>query len=386
MSEALGSFPYLEPDEAVLLHAVANPFELPEDASVPAVADTANGHMTSINESGAERSDGELYESLGSVALSTDTVRSYLNQIGKIPLLTAEQEVELSRQIEAGQIAARVLGCLQGEATPEEGENGYERFRPDMDLLPEVVAQGEEAKHHMVQANLRLVVSIAKRYTGRGMELLDIIQEGNTGLIRAVEKFDYAKGYKFSTYAGWWIRQGIQRALDNQARTIRVPNHMAQSINRARLTANRLRNTLGREPTDEEIAADLGETDPRMVIWYRELDREPASLTADLGEDSDATLADFLVEDGAPAPDSSLTYQDMGTQVNKLLETLGERESAILRMRFGLLGEPIHTIKQVSAALGLSRERVAFLESRALSRLSKAVKAAGYSLQDLLPD
>jgi RNA polymerase primary sigma factor/RNA polymerase nonessential primary-like sigma factor len=289
-----------------------------------------------------------------------DPVRAYLNGIGRRRLLTAEQEVELARRIEAGLYAAYRL---------ERDTCGADR-RGD---LAAVAAEGRAARDHLLEANLRLVVSIAKRYTGRGLALLDLIQEGNLGLIRAVEKFDYTKGYKFSTYATWWIRQAITRAMADQARTIRIPVHMVERVNRMARVRRELAATLGREPTTAQIAAELGVTELE-VIELISYDREPVSLDQTVGEDGESELGDFVADPG-PGPVDHATTGQLRSEVEIVLATLSQREQAVIRLRFGLDDGRVRTLDEVGRECGLSRERIRQIEKGGLLKLRHPSRA-----------
>jgi RNA polymerase primary sigma factor len=297
----------------------------------------------------------------GEVGISTDLVRAYLKEIGKVPLLTAEQEVELAQRIEAGLFAAeKIRQADEGEAAKISAS-----LRRDLDWL---VLDGGRAKRHLLEANLRLVVSIAKRYLGRGMLFLDLIQEGNLGLIRAVEKFDYTKGYKFSTYATWWIRQAITRAMADQARTIRIPVHMVEQINKLTRVQREMLQELGREPTPEELAKELDMT-PEKVVEIQGYAREPVSLETTIGDDQDSNLGDFIEDADAPIAAEVVSYGLMQEQLNEVLRTLTDREAAVVKMRFGLVDGQPRTLDEIGREFGLTRERIRQIESKTLSKL-----------------
>jgi RNA polymerase nonessential primary-like sigma factor len=291
--------------------------------------------------------------------VSADLVRAYLNGIGRTRLLTAVEEVELSKRIEAGLYA--------DEKLPEAGDD----LEP---LLRVIIAEGKAAKNHLLEANLRLVVSIAKRYTGRGMAFLDLIQEGNLGLIRAVEKFDYTKGYKFSTYATWWIRQAITRAMADQARTIRIPVHMVEQVNRMVRARRDLAAQLGREPSISEIAnaMDVPEFQVIELISY---DREPVSLDQAVGEDGESALGDFVAA-AADNPASTVGQGELRNEVEIVLATLSERESAVIRLRFGLDDGRQRTLDEVGREFGLSRERIRQIEKVTMLKLRDPERAS----------
>ena len=287
---------------------------------------------------------------------TADPVRDYLKQIGKVPLLSAGQEVELAKRIEAGLFAEEKLAEIQG-MTPDQ--------RIDLEWIAK---DGRRAKDHLLEANLRLVVSLAKRYTGRGMFFLDLIQEGNLGLIRAVEKFDYTKGYKFSTYATWWIRQAITRAMADQARTIRIPVHMVEVINKLARAQRQMLQDLGREPTPEELAAELDMT-PEKVVEVQKYGREPISLHTPLGEDGDSELGDLIEDSEAIQPGEAVSFTMLQEQLHSVLDTLSEREAGVVRMRFGLTdGEP-KTLDEIGKAYGVTRERIRQIESKTMLKL-----------------
>jgi RNA polymerase sigma factor (sigma-70 family) len=291
-----------------------------------------------------------------------DTVRAYLNGIGRIRLLTAADEVELARRVEAGLAAGHRLAGGAGDADTR-GE------------LAIVAAEGRTAKERLLEANLRLVVSVAKRYTGRGMAFLDLIQEGNLGLIRAVEKFDYTKGYKFSTYATWWIRQAITRALADQARTIRVPVHVVERINQLARVRGELTTTLGREPSVAELAGALGATH-HQVVELLSYDREPVSLEQAVGEDGDSELGDLLaVAAPQPAPVDAATRRRLRGSVEIVLSTLSQREQTVIRLRFGLDDGRRRTLDEVGRECGLSRERIRQIEQGSLRKLRQPARS-----------
>ncbi|PWU48876.1 RNA polymerase subunit sigma [Micromonospora globispora] len=295
--------------------------------------------------------------------VSTDLVRAYLNGIGRTKLLTAAQEVELSKRIEAGLFAEEKLSTC----TPVSAE-----LRADLALI---VAEGRAAKDHLLEANLRLVVSIAKRYTGRGMAFLDLIQEGNLGLIRAVEKFDYTKGYKFSTYATWWIRQAITRAMADQARTIRIPVHMVEQVNRMVRARRELAVTLGREPTVAEVAVAL-DVPEFQVIELISYDREPVSLDQAVGEDGESALGDFVAAvDPREEPGDAAANGELRNEVRIVLATLSQREQAVIRLRFGLDDGRQRTLDEVGREFGLSRERIRQIEKVTLLKLRAPERA-----------
>jgi RNA polymerase primary sigma factor len=287
---------------------------------------------------------------------TSDPVKDYLKQIGKVALLNATQEVELAKRIEAGLFA-------------EEKINSGGRLDPKLCLeLHWIVEDGRRAKNHLVEANLRLVVSVAKRYTGRGMLFLDLIQEGNLGLIRAVEKFDYAMGYKFSTYATWWIRQASSRALADQARTIRIPVHVSEAINRLTRLQRRMLQDLGREPTPEELAKQLDMT-PEKVIEVQKYGREPISLHTPLGEDGDIEFGDLIEDSEAVVPADAVSFTLLQEQLHSVLDTLTEREAGVVSMRFGLTDGQPKTLDTIGKVYGVTRERIRQIESKTMSKL-----------------
>ncbi|MFJ6694512.1 RNA polymerase sigma factor [Streptomyces sp. NPDC091272] len=287
---------------------------------------------------------------------TADPVKDYLKQIGKVPLLNAEQEVELAKRIEAGLFAEDKLA-------------NSDKLAPKLKRELEIIAQdGGRAKNHLLEANLRLVVSLAKRYTGRGMLFLDLIQEGNLGLIRAVEKFDYTKGYKFSTYATWWIRQAITRAMADQARTIRIPVHMVEVINKLARVQRQMLQDLGREPTPEELAKELDMT-PEKVIEVQKYGREPISLHTPLGEDGDSEFGDLIEDSEAVVPADAVSFTLLQEQLHSVLDTLSEREAGVVSMRFGLTDGQPKTLDEIGKVYGVTRERIRQIESKTMSKL-----------------
>jgi RNA polymerase primary sigma factor len=294
---------------------------------------------------------------VASAGATADPVKDYLKQIGKVALLSAGQEVELAKRIEAGLFAGHMLA--EGSALLRPGQG--------MDL-ERVAEDGRRARDHLVEANLRLVVSLARRYAGRGMLLLDLIQEGNVGLIRGVEKFDYTKGYKFSTYATWWIRQAITRAMADQARTIRLPVHMVEAVHKLARARRQMLQDLGREPTPEELAAELDMT-PEKVIEVQKYGREPISLHTPLGEDGDSEFGDLIEDSGAIQPGEAVSFTLLQEQLHSVLDTLSEREAGVVSMRFGLTDGQPKTLDEIGKAYGVSRERIRQIESKAMSKL-----------------
>jgi RNA polymerase primary sigma factor len=288
---------------------------------------------------------------------TADPVKDYLKQIGKVALLTAGQEVELAKRIEAGLFAAHQLAEGSGVLRPGQS----------MDL-ERVAEDGRRAKNHLVEANLRLVVSLARRYAGRGMQLLDLIQEGNLGLIRGVEKFDYTKGYKFSTYATWWIRQAITRAMADQARTIRIPVHMVEAINKLARAQRQMLQDLGREPTPGELAAELDMT-PEKVTEMQRYGREPISLHTPLGGDGDSEFGDLIEDPEALQPGEAVSFTLLQEQLHSVLGTLPEREAGVVSMRFGLTDGQPKTLGEIGKVYGVTRERIRQIESKAMSKL-----------------
>ncbi|MEU7902107.1 RNA polymerase sigma factor [Actinoplanes sp. NPDC049118] len=336
---------------------VEEPAALVQAAATDAAATATDGDFEWDDEESEAlkqaRRDAEL-------TASADSVRAYLKQIGKVPLLNAEQEVELAKRIEAGLYAAeRLRACDDGE---EKLDRTFERD------LRWIGRDGERAKNHLLEANLRLVVSLAKRYTGRGMAFLDLIQEGNLGLIRAVEKFDYTKGYKFSTYATWWIRQAITRAMADQARTIRIPVHMVEVINKLGRIQRELLQDLGREPTPEELAKEMDIT-PEKVLEIQQYAREPISLDQTIGDEGDSQLGDFIEDSEAVVAVDAVSFSLLQDQLQQVLQTLSEREAGVVRLRFGLTDGQPRTLDEIGQVYGVTRERIRQIESKTMSKL-----------------
>ncbi|MGI5352280.1 RNA polymerase sigma factor [Streptomyces sp. CA-250714] len=304
----------------------------------------------------AEAEPAAPQRELSATGPSADLFRQYLREIGRIPLLTAAEEVELARSVEAGLFAEEKLA-----GTPSlDGELAL-----DLDRL---VVQGRVAKRRLIEANLRLVVSVAKRYVGRGLTMLDLVQEGNLGLIRAVEKFDYARGYKFSTYATWWIRQAMSRALADQARTIRVPVHVVELINRVVRVQRRMLQERGYEPTAEEVAAQLDLSEERVSEVLR-LAQEPVSLHAPVGEEDDVNLGDLIEDGDAPSPVESAAFMLLREHLEAVLSTLGERERKVVQLRYGLIDGRPRTLEEIGRLFGVTRERIRQIESKTLTKL-----------------
>ncbi|KLO39968.1 RNA polymerase subunit sigma [Mycobacterium nebraskense] len=328
-----------------------------EEIAEPSEKDKASGDFVwDEDESEAlrqARKDAEL-------TASADSVRAYLKQIGKVALLNAEEEVELAKRIEAGLYATQLMAEMA-----ERGDKLPAAQRRDMMWI---CRDGDRAKNHLLEANLRLVVSLAKRYTGRGMAFLDLIQEGNLGLIRAVEKFDYTKGYKFSTYATWWIRQAITRAMADQARTIRIPVHMVEVINKLGRIQRELLQDLGREPTPEELAKEMDIT-PEKVLEIQQYAREPISLDQTIGDEGDSQLGDFIEDSEAVVAVDAVSFTLLQDQLQSVLETLSEREAGVVRLRFGLTDGQPRTLDEIGQVYGVTRERIRQIESKTMSKL-----------------
>ncbi len=328
-----------------------------EEIAEPSEKDKASGDFVwDEDESEAlrqARKDAEL-------TASADSVRAYLKQIGKVALLNAEEEVELAKRIEAGLYATQLMA--------EHAERGDKLPAAQRRDMMWICRDGDRAKNHLLEANLRLVVSLAKRYTGRGMAFLDLIQEGNLGLIRAVEKFDYTKGYKFSTYATWWIRQAITRAMADQARTIRIPVHMVEVINKLGRIQRELLQDLGREPTPEELAKEMDIT-PEKVLEIQQYAREPISLDQTIGDEGDSQLGDFIEDSEAVVAVDAVSFTLLQDQLQSVLETLSEREAGVVRLRFGLTDGQPRTLDEIGQVYGVTRERIRQIESKTMSKL-----------------
>jgi RNA polymerase primary sigma factor len=351
-----------EPAEGAL--AIDEPTEL--TAAGPAGVEEAEAEDFTWDEEDEEsealrqaRKDAEL-------TASADSVRAYLKQIGKVALLNAEEEVDLAKRIEAGLYAAERLRRMEeARLAGKKTDQLSPQLRRD---LMWIVRDGERAKNHLLEANLRLVVSLAKRYTGRGMAFLDLIQEGNLGLIRAVEKFDYTKGYKFSTYATWWIRQAITRAMADQARTIRIPVHMVEVINKLGRIQRELLQDLGREPTPEELAKEMDIT-PEKVLEIQQYAREPISLDQTIGDEGDSQLGDFIEDSEAVVAVDAVSFTLLQDQLQSVLQTLSEREAGVVRLRFGLTDGQPRTLDEIGQVYGVTRERIRQIESKTMSKL-----------------
>ncbi len=358
-----------EDDEDVVETAEA---EVAEGSATPAADDEAAQDEDVTEPTDKEKASGDfVWDEEESEALrqarkdaeltaSADSVRAYLKQIGKVALLNAEEEVELAKRIEAGLYATQKLAEIA-----DRGEKLPVQQRRDMQWI---CRDGERAKNHLLEANLRLVVSLAKRYTGRGMAFLDLIQEGNLGLIRAVEKFDYTKGYKFSTYATWWIRQAITRAMADQARTIRIPVHMVEVINKLGRIQRELLQDLGREATPEELAKEMDIT-PEKVLEIQQYAREPISLDQTIGDEGDSQLGDFIEDSEAVVAVDAVSFTLLQDQLQSVLETLSEREAGVVRLRFGLTDGQPRTLDEIGQVYGVTRERIRQIESKTMSKL-----------------
>ena len=339
---------------------VAEVEETAEDSetteAAPAAAKTPEQEDTGFVVSDRDEDDAPAQQVVTAGA-TADPVKDYLKQIGKVALLNAEQEVELAKRIEAGLFAEERLAAIGEELEPKARRE-----------LQWIAGDGRRAKNHLLEANLRLVVSLAKRYTGRGMLFLDLIQEGNLGLIRAVEKFDYTKGYKFSTYATWWIRQAITRAMADQARTIRIPVHMVEVINKLARVQRQMLQDLGREPTPEELAKELDMT-PEKVVEVQKYGREPISLHTPLGEDGDSEFGDLIEDSEAVVPADAVSFTLLQEQLHQVLDTLSEREAGVVSMRFGLTDGQPKTLDEIGKVYGVTRERIRQIESKTMSKL-----------------
>jgi len=329
--------------------------ETPEDADADPVKGAA-GSGKGFVYSDADDDDAPVQQVM-SAGATADPVKDYLKQIGKVALLNAEQEVDLALRIEAGLFAEEKIAADDGSMDP--------KYKRELEFI---IHDGKRAKNHLLEANLRLVVSLAKRYTGRGMLFLDLIQEGNLGLIRAVEKFDYTKGFKFSTYATWWIRQAITRAMADQARTIRIPVHMVEVINKLARVQRQMLQDLGREPTPEELALELDMT-PEKVVEVQKYGREPISLHTPLGEDGDSEFGDLIEDSEAVVPADAVSFTLLQEQLHSVLDTLSEREAGVVAMRFGLTDGQPKTLDEIGKVYGVTRERIRQIESKTMSKL-----------------
>jgi RNA polymerase primary sigma factor len=333
--------------------------EAVEEADADADADPAKavaGSGKGFVYSDADDDDAPVQQVM-SAGATADPVKDYLKQIGKVALLNAEQEVDLALRIEAGLFAEEKIAADDGSMDP--------KYKRELEFI---IHDGKRAKNHLLEANLRLVVSLAKRYTGRGMLFLDLIQEGNLGLIRAVEKFDYTKGFKFSTYATWWIRQAITRAMADQARTIRIPVHMVEVINKLARVQRQMLQDLGREPTPEELALELDMT-PEKVVEVQKYGREPISLHTPLGEDGDSEFGDLIEDSEAVVPADAVSFTLLQEQLHSVLDTLSEREAGVVAMRFGLTDGQPKTLDEIGKVYGVTRERIRQIESKTMSKL-----------------
>jgi len=372
----------------------ANPTKTVTKASAAVVADTDERELASAVEllDGAEAAlveatdgsdaaevteGGEAFDApiaaadLDEIAPSADLVRVYLNEIGKVSLLSAADEVELAKRVEAGLYAAHLLDVPNRYGVTKKRE------------LRALAVDGERAKDHLLRANLRLVVSLAKRYTGHGMPFLDLIQEGNLGLIRAVEKFDYTKGFKFSTYATWWIRQAISRAMADQSRTIRLPVHLVEQVNKLQRLRREMNQALGREATNAELAAELDLTEER-ILELIDLSRDLVSLDQTVGTDDDASLGDFIADEKSPDAEAAVEAGLMRAQLHAVLGSLDEREAAVVRMRYGLDDGQPHTLDEIGRSFKLSRERIRQIERETMAKLRHPSRAR--ILRDYLDD
>ena len=330
------------------------PEVIEEDAEADpakAVAGSGKGFVYS------DADDDAPVQQVMSAGATADPVKDYLKQIGKVALLNAEQEVDLALRIEAGLFAEEKINADDGSMDP--------KYKRELEFI---IHDGKRAKNHLLEANLRLVVSLAKRYTGRGMLFLDLIQEGNLGLIRAVEKFDYTKGFKFSTYATWWIRQAITRDMADQARTIRIPVHMVEVINKLARVQRQMLQDLGREPTPEELALELDMT-PEKVVEVQKYGREPISLHTPLGEDGDSEFGDLIEDSEAVVPADAVSFTLLQEQLHSVLDTLSEREAGVVAMRFGLTDGQPKTLDEIGKVYGVTRERIRQIESKTMSKL-----------------
>jgi len=363
--DGVGDIPSEETEDELLEGIPEEELKAASDVQLPKVTSTRAKAMSSRRRS----------VDSGVTMLTGDPVRMYLKEIGKVPLLTAAEEIDLAMKIEAG-----VAATAQLEEAEESGEELPRREKRRLSRIEQV---GLDAKQQLIEANLRLVVSIAKRYVGRGMLFLDLIQEGNLGLIRAVEKFDYKKGFKFSTYATWWIRQAITRAIADQARTIRIPVHMVETINKLVRIQRQLLQELGREPTPEEIGNEMGLTAER-VREIQKISQEPVSLETPIGEEEDSQLGDFIEDDAAVVPPDAASFSMLQEQLTKVLDGLAERERKVISLRFGLEDGHPRTLEEVGREFGVTRERIRQIESKTLAKLRHPSRSS--KLKDYLED
>ncbi len=347
---------------------------IPEE-ELKAASDVSLPKVTSKKTRSTRSSARKRNEAANITMLTGDPVRMYLKEIGKVPLLTAAEEIDLAMKIEAGVAATAELDAAE--------EEGRELDRREKRRLGRIEQVGLDAKQQLIEANLRLVVSIAKRYVGRGMLFLDLIQEGNLGLIRAVEKFDYTKGFKFSTYATWWIRQAITRAIADQARTIRIPVHMVETINKLVRIQRQLLQELGREPTPEEIGDQMGLTAER-VREIQKISQEPVSLETPIGEEEDSQLGDFIEDDAAVVPPDAASFSMLQEQLAQVLDGLAERERKVITLRYGLEDGHPRTLEEVGREFGVTRERIRQIESKTLAKLRHPSRSS--KLKDYLED
>ena len=355
----------VEPGEADIVEAAEDEESSDDEEAAPAAkGEEESGDDTGFVYSDADDDDAPAQQVVTAGA-TADPVKDYLKQIGKVALLNAEQEVELAKRIEAGLFAEEKLGKEFADYDKTKADADTRRFVRELEWIAQ---DGRRAKNHLLEANLRLVVSLAKRYTGRGMLFLDLIQEGNLGLIRAVEKFDYTKGYKFSTYATWWIRQAITRAMADQARTIRIPVHMVEVINKLARVQRQMLQDLGREPTPEELAKELDMT-PEKVVEVQKYGREPISLHTPLGEDGDSEFGDLIEDSEAVVPADAVSFTLLQEQLHQVLDTLSEREAGVVSMRFGLTDGQPKTLDEIGKVYGVTRERIRQIESKTMSKL-----------------
>ena len=352
----------VEDDESLLEGIPEEELNVAVEAPLPKVKHAAYGRSRRVTDGGVSM-------------LTGDPVRMYLKEIGRVPLLSASEEVDLAMKIEAGVKASDILDQYEAEE--------IELTRSEKRRLDREEEIGLDAKQQLIEANLRLVVSIAKRYVGRGMSFLDLIQEGNLGLIRAVEKFDYTKGFKFSTYATWWIRQAITRAIADQARTIRIPVHMVETINKLVRVQRQLLQDLGREPTPEEIGEAMGIAAER-VREIQKISQEPVSLETPIGEEEDSQLGDFIQDDNAVVPQDAASFAMMQEQLSKVLDGLADRERKVIELRYGLVDGHPRTLEEVGREFGVTRERIRQIEAKTLTKLRHPSRSS--KLKDYLED